>query len=180
MNTHGRAEKEKMEEETFSDGVEVASEKVTGQGFAIVDFEYDDVVAGEAELVASGRRRTGDRRICVCGHPAGRHTQVQGITLCKPTRMECPCKNLRAVLRAEDTRNFLRKTEGSGALHALGRGLRAAQDAGKSVEWLVEAKCDSCLTAAQVSPVAVTQRGIVVQSATGFDALLCRKCREEV
>lgn len=160
--------------------VETQEEKVTGQGFAIVDFEYEDVVAGEAELVASGRRRSGDRRICVCGHPAGRHTQVQGITLCKPTRMECPCKNLRAVLRAEDTRNFLRKTEGSGALHALGRGLKAAHEAGKSVEWLVEAKCDRCGTEAQVSPVAVTQRGIVVQSATGFDALLCRKCREQV
>lgn len=180
MSVRGRKEKGKMEEETFSGSTEAAEEKVTGQGFAIVDFEYEDVVAGEAELVASGRRRSGDRRICVCGHPAGRHTQVQGITLCKPTRMECPCKNLRAVLRAEDTRNFLRKTEGSGALHALGRGLKAAHEAGKTVEWLVEAKCDRCLTPGQVSPVAVTQRGIVVQAATGFDALLCRKCREEV
>jgi len=177
----GGKKKGKMEDEILEDEfVEVGQEKVTGQGFAIVDFEYDDVVSSEAELVASGRRRNGDRRICVCGHPAGRHTQIQGLTICKPTRMECPCKNLRAVLRAEDTRNFLRKTEGSGALHALGRGLRAAQDAGKSVEWLVEAKCDRCLAEAQVSPVAVTQRGVVVQAATGFDALLCRKCRENV
>lgn len=174
-----------MKEQILSQvpAVEVSDEaeqvKVTGQGFALVDFEYEDVAAGEAELVASGRRRSGERGICVCGHPVGRHTQIQGITLCKPTRMDCPCKNLRAVLRAEDTRNFLRKTEGSGALHALGRGLKAAQDAGKSVEWLVEAKCDRCSVEGPVSPVAVTQRGVIVQSATGYDALLCRKCREQ-
>lgn len=153
--------------------------QVTGQGFALVDFDYEDVVAGEAELVASGRRSGRDKRICVCGHPLGRHTQVSGMVFCKPTRMECPCKAVRAVLQVEDTRTFLRKTEGSGALHALGRGLKAAQDAGKNVEWLIEPKCDRCGEVGPISPVAVTQRGIIVNSATGYDALLCRKCREE-
>lgn len=172
-----------MQEEILGSGSESESaqeEKVTGYGFDLMDFTYEEAIAAEAELVATRKYRTGDKRICVCGHPAGRHTQVQGLTICKPSRMECPCKNLRAVLRAEDTRNFLRKTEGSGMLHALGRGLVAAQQAGKSVEWLIESKCDRCLTPGVVTAVAVTQRGIVVQAATGYDALLCRKCREEV
>lgn len=168
-----------MEEQKSSEVAEATEEKVTGQGFALMDFDYDEAAAAEEELVTSGRKRSGDRRICVCGHPVGRHTQVSGIVFCKPTRMDCPCKSLRPVLKAEDTRNFLRKTEGPGALHALGRGLKAAHDAGKNVEWVVEAKCDRCHVEGPISPVAVTQRGVIVDVATGYDALLCRKCREE-
>lgn len=154
-------------------------EEVQGDAFAFLDFDYEDVAAAEHELgkrPGNGR----DRRICLCGHPVGRHTMVSGITFCKPSRMECPCKAQRLVLESEDTRVFLRKTEGSGALHALGRGLKAAKDAGKKVTWIVEMKCDRCQKDGPVSPVAVTQRGVLVSSATGYDALLCKKCRETI
>jgi hypothetical protein len=156
------------EKEAASNGAEDA--------FAFLDFDYEDVADAERKLGRLGLNKT----ICICGHPSGRHTMVSGITFCKPSRMECPCKAERLVLEVDDTRVFLRKTEGSGPLHALGRGMKAAKDAGKKVTWIVEMKCDRCEKAGPVSPVAVTQRGSLVNAATGYDALLCRKCRETI
>jgi hypothetical protein len=161
------------EKEVANDGAEA-----TQDAFAFLDFDYEDVAEAERKLGKNPGGR--DRRICACGHPAGRHTMVSGITFCKPSRMECPCKAERLVLESEDTRVFLRKTEGSGPLHALGRGLKAAKEAGKKVTWIIEMKCDRCEKPGQVSPVAVTQRGVLVNAATGYDALLCRKCRETI
>lgn len=65
-------------------------------------------------------------------------------------------------------------------MHALGRGLAAAVTKGFEITWLVEKKCDRCGTEGPVSPVPVTQRGISTNKATGFDALLCQACRQEV
>lgn len=65
-------------------------------------------------------------------------------------------------------------------MHALGRGLAAAMEKGISVRWLIEMKCDRCQKPGPVSPVPVTQRGIAVPDATGYDALLCADCRTAV
>ena len=146
------------------------------EGFEFLDIDYNDVAEAEKEIGKGDGGR--DKRICVCGHPVGRHSNASGIVYCKPSRMECPCKDIRPVIRVADVRSFLRKTEGSGALHALGRGLKAAVDAKQKVEWLIEQRCDRCKEPGKVGPVAVTQRGVIVQSATGFDALLCAKCRQ--
>jgi hypothetical protein len=61
----------------------------------------------------------------------------------------------------------------------LAQGLHAAQKAGHTVKWLIEMKCDKCAIEGKVSPVAVSQRGTIMDEATGFDVLLCQKCREE-
>lgn len=141
----------------------------------------DEVEKVDEELRSETRRKDRDPRICLCGHPIARHTVVNGAVYCKPTRMECPCKNVRPVLEADDVRKFLRKTSGSGALHALTLGILAHAQEGKSVKWTVDLVCDRCKTADEnVVPAAVTQQGRATNVPIGYDALLCPMCRTEV
>ena len=126
------------------------------------------------------RPRVRDGRICLCGHGAARHSVVGGAVWCKPARMDCPCKNLRPVILVDDARPFLRKTVGSGPMHALVRGMSALVESGKRVEWIVDLKCDKCGVEGAVVPVPVTRNGVVSSEATGYDALLCAKCRVSV
>ena len=146
--------------------------------FAFFDFSQEEAQKVDEELKKPKNPR--DPRICACGHPMSRHTSISGTHYCKPTRMECPCKNARPVLECNDVRPFLRKTNGAGPMHALGRGLAAAAAKGIEVKWLVIMECDRCKTKTQVSPVPVTQRGIATNEPTGYDALLCAECRAEV
>lgn len=133
--------------------------------------------AVEADRDLRGRVGARDGRVCLCGHSVGRHTVSSGLVLCKPARMECPCRKLRPVVEAEDVRPFLRRTAGSGMMHALVRGISALAETGKSVEWIVPLECDKCGGGAEVVPAAVTKQGALSSEATGYDALLCRKCR---
>jgi hypothetical protein len=122
-----------------------------------------------------------DRRVCVCGHAVSKHTTYNGILVCKPSAMMCPCKKITPVLEAEDTRMFLRKTEGAGPMHALTRGISACLEAGRQVEWIVSLQCARCGSSdKRVTPVPVTQNGYSADYATGFDALLCDDCRVAV
>jgi len=140
----------------------------------------DEVDEADADLLEK-RARGVDRQVCVCGHGAARHTVSSGVVYCKPSRMECPCKKLRPVLLAEDTRLFIRKTDGQGPAHALSRGIRESANRGRKVSWIVDLVCDRCGTEAdRLSPTAVSQRGVATDYATGYDALLCNKCRTEV
>jgi len=145
----------------------------------------EEVQQAEQEMLESlgGRRyRTHvDPRICICGHPVGRHTIAEGMVFCKPSRMECPCKKCRPVVEVDDVRKFLRKTSGAGPLHALTLGIKKLAQDGKNVKWIVELVCDRCgAEGVPVSPTPVTQRGFAAQHATGYDALLCEKCRTEI
>jgi hypothetical protein len=146
-------------------------------GFDFFDFSEEE--AEEQAMAVSNETGDRDGRICVCGHPAKRHNIYSGIVSCSPTRLVCPCKKLKPVVETSDTRVFLRKTRGAGPSHALAQGIFAASKKGHSVEWLIEMKCDKCGTEGKVSPVAVSQQGVVMYEATGFDVLLCQKCREE-
>jgi hypothetical protein len=52
---------------------------------------------------------------------------------------------------------------------------------GKSAEWIVDLKCDRCGKVDEiVTPVPVTKSGHATSQPTGYDALLCQECREEV
>lgn len=157
-----------------------AEEALNALGLSI-----EDVQKAEDEMYeALGSRRyrtTVDPRICLCGHPVGRHTVVGGITFCKPARMECPCKKCRPVIEVDDVRKFLRKTGGAGPLHALTLGIKSLAESGKKAKWIVDVSCDRCgATDTPVVPVPVTQRGIAASHPTGYDALLCEKCRTEI
>jgi len=148
------------------------------EALAMLGITLEEVDDADEALREKGPR---DRRICACGHGVSRHTENYGAVYCKPARMECPCKKVRPVLETNDTRAFLRKTDGMGVQHALTRGIAAAIKRGKSAKWLVELKCDRCGESAEkIIPAPVTQRGISVDHPTGYDALLCPKCSTEV
>lgn len=135
----------------------------------------------EIDTALRTRPAVRDGRICLCGHGVGKHVEVGGIVLCKPSKMDCPCKTLRPVIDAEDTRPFLRKTQGGGAMHALTRGLAALAETGKDADWIVDLVCDRCGEENEsLAPVPVTKDGRATVAATGYDALLCPTCREEV
>lgn len=173
------------------DGVQEATQKdvqepvqdgdlVSGESaLAMLGIDLEEALEVDAELRQTVGERS--REICVCGHPMSRHTVVNGIVFCKPSRMECPCKKARPVLEAEDMRAFLRKTAGSGPMHALTRGIAASAQKTKKVRWTIDLNCDRCGKATgKVIPTPVTQSGIAVSYATGYDALLCADCREKI
>lgn len=157
---------------------EVSKDELSKNPFAAFDFSYEEALEADERLKTRNPKR--DARICACGHPISRHTNVSGIVYCKPNRMECPCKKIRAVLEASDTRPFLRRTEGAGKLHALGRGLVACLEKEINVKWIIELKCDKCAKEGPLSPVPVSQRGNAMNEPTGYDVLLCAACREEI
>lgn len=147
--------------------------------FGMLGLDLDDVLEMDSELRTRPAARDG--RICLCGHGMIKHEIIAGIVSCKPSKMHCPCKNARCVLDVEDTRPFLRKTAGGGSMHALSRGLASLVASGKSANWTIELVCDRCKEkSGSLLPVPVTQSGIAVVDPTGYDALLCQECREEV
>jgi hypothetical protein len=150
---------------------------------AMLGINAEEAVEADQALT---RKPSSDKRICLCGHAINKHSTESGVIQCVPSRYYCPCKNIRPVVLVEDTRLFLRKTNGPGAEHALTRGLAASFSADKNVEWITEVKCDKCGVEAtpagdvQISPVAVTEYKTVSYEATGFDALLYTTCLEEI
>lgn len=136
--------------------------------------------AMEADEALRDRPLRRDGRVCLCGHGMSRHTVSGGVVWCKPARMDCLCKKARPVIEVDDTRAFLRKTAGAGPMHALVRGISAVAAAGKRVDWLIDLVCDKCGAEGSgkgIAPVPVTRNGVVTDEATGYDALLCMKCR---
>jgi len=148
---------------------------------ALMGLTFEEVQEADKKIVDKARAGGRDRRICVCGHAVSKHTTYAGILTCKPSALLCPCKLVRPVLTCSDTRVFLRKTEGAGAMHALARGIYASLHSGKDVNWIIELQCDRCgSTKNNVVPVPVTQSGTSSSEATGFDKLLCPECRMEI
>jgi len=119
-----------------------------------------------------------DNRVCVCGHGMNRHSTAAGIVSCKPSRMKCLCKQVRPILTCNNTRPFMRKTEGSGSSHALMQGIRKAIELGAEVEWIEEPVCDFCKEVATVSPHTVTQLGSIALRETGYNVMICPACVE--
>ena len=146
---------------------------------AAIGISLEDAIDGDNALLRSSGNKS--KLVCVCGHPVSRHTETVGVVYCKPTRMECPCKKIRPVLEAEDLRCFLRKTAGSGSMHALTRGMAASAQKEKKVRWVIDLKCDRCKKHVdRLVPTPVTQSGIAVNYPTGHDALLCHSCLGQV
>lgn len=146
---------------------------------AAMGMGVDEVM--EMDSVLRTRPTKRDGRICICGHGVAKHTEIAGVVNCKPSKMDCPCKKVRPVIDAEDTRPFLRKTQGAGPMHALARGLAALAENGKDADWIIDLVCDRCSQeTGSLIPVPVTKDGRATVEPTGYDALLCQKCREEI
>jgi len=146
------------------------------EALSALGLDMDEVL----EVDKSLRNRTSDRdgRVCLCGHGVTRHTEIPGGHYCLPSRMSCPCLKLRPVIDTEDTRPFMRKTQGMGSLHALSRGLAAVAMKGKDAHWIIELVCDKCGEFNDsIIPVPVSKQGVPMEEATGLDRLLCPNCR---
>lgn len=81
----------------------------------------------------------------------------------------------------------MRKSMGSGAKHALPRGIAASMEAlgddfKEKVNWLVDSKCDFCSEPTKFYPVRVTPTGEILSDSDedeGVTAFLCSACREK-
>lgn len=145
--------------------------------FEMLDIDYDEALDANDKM----KRNPRDNRICLCGHPVARHKDWGiGTIRCEPSRMMCRCTSLQPVIEADDTRVFLRKTTGSGAFHALGRGMAAARDKNIEVRWIGTPECSRCKNQGPVSPVAVNDALRIANEDTGKNALLCASCRMEL
>lgn len=132
--------------------------------------------------------RSRNRNICICGHSTSRHRfdASLNIHICKPGQLACPCIAMRAVIDVPNTRYFMRKSVGSGAKHALVRGVSASIEALGAEEfeekrtWLVPAECDICHEPAKYYPVRIALGGTPISDNdpdTGVYAFMCEKCR---
>lgn len=144
----------------------------------LADMGIDLEEAIEIDQMLQNRQRR-DRRICLCGHAVVRHADEFGRVQCRANKWNCKCRVIQPVLEVQDTRLFMRKTEGPGAFHALNRGIISASAKGHEMEWIDGALvCHKCgTTDSKVTVVPVTQTGLVQDTDTGFNAFLCDECR---
>jgi hypothetical protein len=126
------------------------------------------------------RGRPKSKTVCICGHAVSRHEDSGiGIRPCNALMRNCRCRNPIPVLESTDVRVFMSKTEGSGTLHALARGILAAGRKDIEVKWLDEERyCHPCgATDVRLIPMAVSSNGIPQSEDTGYNALFCDECR---
>lgn len=153
------------------------------------EFDLDPDEVSEYNAAYRQDSRSTDRRICICGHAMVRHhfNDYTGGHYCKPGQLACPCINPREVVDVPNTKFFMRKSMGSGAKHALPRGIAASieglgNDFKEGMKWLVEAVCDFCSEPAKFYPVRVTPTGAILNDSDedeGVTAFLCQSCREK-
>jgi hypothetical protein len=149
---------------------------MTENPFSVFDFSEEEVKKVNEEMVYDYGNR--DSRVCICGHGMGRHGGLDvGAPFCRPSKMSCACKHPRAVIEVQDTRDFLRKTIGSGPMHALGRGIQTAMEKSHWVKWIDTVACDFCHREGPISPVPVSAEGVVLSMESEYNALMCRECR---
>lgn len=102
--------------------------------------DVDEAIRVDRRLSRSRRK---DPHICICGHPISSHTEysdpahgiIEPVISCKPSKMQCHCKQIYPVLYSEDNRLFWRKTNSYGNEHALTRGITASIAAEKKCYW---------------------------------------------
>lgn len=138
----------------------------------------DEAIRIDQEIT---NRPRNDKRICLCGHSVARHDMSLERPTCVVGKQFCPCRKVQPVLVVEDTRPFIRKTDGASVLHALTRGIAAASSKGHAMEKIEEAwvchRCGTSGSEVRISPVPVSANGLAMQVATGYDAFLCDDCR---
>jgi hypothetical protein len=141
-----------------------------------------------------------DRRICICGHAMDRHKAEETLDWevpvpilkwndpsaeykCTPNRQACSCRRLIPVLEVSNTKYFLKRTEGSGELHALTRGIRALSKLEQhTMTWLIDLTCFVCgCTSEQdrVVPAVFNADKTIkkTEGSIGYDDFICQKCR---
>lgn len=138
-----------------------------------------------------GRR---DARVCICGHSGGAHFMLSGFggeeniarnpkgsMGCQAGRVPCACSKFDPVLKANDVRSFIHKTEGPGRMHALMKGVKSSRERGVTIEWRPDLRCYRCAKApdevGQILPVDYNERNGEALRSTPNSALVCDACR---
>lgn len=132
------------------------------------------------KFLADRDRYDESKHVCICGHAINKHSGYEeGYGQCLTGRHYCPCIKKRAVIFANDTRYFMRKTYGAGSKHALSAGLLRLKQVGKSAYWLEKPHCwnPSCESGnAPVYPVAIDKSNRVVNEPGRINVLMCETC----
>jgi hypothetical protein len=155
--------------------------------FEGLDFTHDDVKKVNSKAVSQARMGR-DSGICSCGHPKSRHKYLdnRGHWNCEPSRMSCNCRNLEVVLEAQDTRDFLTKTLGNGAEHALSRGIDVTMKKGKWVKWVDTGRtCWVCKDPDKKTTIVaykvVGEMPVECKGEGGQkNRMMCNECRESI
>lgn len=119
------------------------------------------------------------KHVCICGHAVNKHSIDSGWIFCVTARHYCPCKEIRPVLYASDTRYFMRKTYGSGSKHALSTGLMRLRQVKKTAFWLKKPQCwrNNCPgTNPNIYPVPMNERYNIVDKPGHYNVFLCETC----
>jgi len=150
-----------------------------------LDFDLEEVKKIKEEQ--DERRWIKDPRVCSCGHGIVRHKFVESRNawVCEPARMSCPCKQKEPVLEVQDTRDFLSKTKGHGARHALALGIAISQNKGHWIRWTVDKLCFICKDPDE-RPTLVALKKVgdnmveTFEEPGPYNALICQRCRQNL
>lgn len=131
-----------------------------------------------------------DRTICLCGHPKNRHFIDVDFSTCRPSRMNCACAKFIPIAKVQDSRDFLRKTEGHGIDHALVKGIFNATQRNHYFEWNKENYiCMRCKTSGDEKQLTIfpfegdPQQGLrrtIQYDFARWNFFLCDDCQEEM
>jgi hypothetical protein len=134
----------------------------------------------EIRLVHEGRSRP-RKQICSCGHSNGSHEITSELSVCQTGRHWCTCRHYFPVLEVDDARHFKFSSSGSGPRHALSKGIRSLQRAGKSASLLVDKSCYRCAVKTErLVPVMFNSNNQPTHSVGIITFLFCDSCLDDV
>jgi hypothetical protein len=140
-------------------------------------FNVEQKILDEDFLEARSRKRSGDRRVCICGHPMARHRSASGRIVCETARSFCLCVDAIPVIQVEDLRPFIFRTYGANRYHAFVKGVAVLRKKQRGLTWLITPQCFACKmsdTTLNVAPIG--RAGYVMIPRGEQNALLCDKC----
>jgi hypothetical protein len=116
--------------------------------------------------------------VCVCGHSMGSHHETSsGSHYCTNGKMWCPCERPKAVLEAQNLKDFYFRTSGWGNRHALTLGIQKSIKNGRKVTQLLESICWRCKEPCeQLIPTSFSDDLAILERPGPINSLLCQDC----
>lgn len=141
-------------------------------------FSKDEAIEALREIENSKKR---NGLICICGHSVKAHYNARDRQVCSVAKQDCPCSKAEPVIKVQNARYFLKKTEGGGVYHALGQGIAKLESEGYTWEWYGEPECVPCgAKDVELYPVAVNEVGTEMNEPSRYNALVCVECRKNM
>ncbi|MFM1786420.1 MAG: hypothetical protein RL228_370 [Actinomycetota bacterium] len=152
------------------------SQSVSNDALSLLGFSETDV---EEEL-RKNRLAPPSKQVCICGHAVNKHSELsQGRWTCQTANHICPCQGPEPVLVVQDTRYFMKKTEGYGPMHAISYGLMRLRQEKKWARFIIDLKCDRCKAEnCKLYPTALSPELRIVRRPSSINKFLCIECLE--